>query len=68
MIEHRLAVAQIRKRRKFVIATFLLLVLAFAESLFISCIREHSPLFCPLSWVYAALACAVLFVLFHYRR
>ena len=68
MIDHGLAVEHIRKRRKVVIGTFLFLLLAFIESWFISCVREHSPVFCPLSWVYVALACVVIFVLFHYRR
>jgi hypothetical protein len=68
MIDHKLAVEHLGRHRKMVVATIGLLVLAFFESLYISCYREPSPLFCPLSWIYMALAGVVLFVVWSYRK
>jgi hypothetical protein len=68
MIDHKLAVEHLGKHRKMVFATIGLLVLAFFESLYISCYREPSPLFCPLSWIYLGLAGVVLLVVFWYRK
>ncbi len=67
MMDHKLAVEHIRKRKKMVIATLLLLFIAFLESYYLSCMKEVSPL-CPLSWIYVVLAAVVLFVLWHYRK
>jgi hypothetical protein len=68
MIPHKLAVEHLKKHRKMVIATVGLLLMAFAESLYLSCARDYSPLFCPLSWVYVALAGIVVFVVWNYRK
>jgi len=68
MVPHKLAVGHLRAHRKMVIATIGLLLLAFFESLYLSCFREPSPLFCPLSWVYLGLAGVVLLVAFWYRK
>lgn len=67
-IDHEIAVTHLRKHRKMVIATIGLLLIAFFESLYVSCARDYSPLFCPLSWVYTGLAGTVVFVLWHYRK
>lgn len=68
MIPRNLAAEHLRKHRKMVIATIVLLLLAFVESLYLSCYREPSPLFCPLSWVYAALAAIVVLTVIWYRN
>jgi hypothetical protein len=68
MIDRKLAVEHLGKHRKMVFATIGLLVLAFFESLYLSCYREPSPLFCPFSWIYLGLAGVVLFVVWWYRK
>jgi fatty acid desaturase len=68
MIDHDVAVEHVRRHRRMVLATLVLLLIAFTESLYISCARDYSPLFCPLSWTYAVLAAAVALVLWHYRK
>ncbi len=68
MIEHSVAVEHVRKRRKMVLLTIVLLFAAFIESWYISCERAYSPLWCPLSWTYVFLAAAVVFVIWWYRK
>ena len=68
MIAHDLAVKHVRAHRKMIIATAALLLVAFLESLYISCAKDYSPIFCQLSWTYLILAGAVVIVLWHYRK
>ncbi len=68
MVDHNLAVEHISRHRRMVVATFFLLVIAFIESLCVACVRDNSPLFCPLSWIYAVLAGIVVLVLWRYRK
>jgi hypothetical protein len=68
MVDHRLAVGHLRAHRKMAVATIGLLLMAFFESLYLSCYREPSPLFCQLSWIYVGLAGVVVFVVWFYRK
>ena len=64
----RLAVGHLERHRKMVIATIGLLLIAFFESLYLSCMKGYSAIFCPLSWVYLGLAGVVLLVMWWYRK
>ncbi len=68
MMERKIIVQHVRKKRKVVILTFALLLLAFLENYYLNCVKAYSPTTCALGWIYVVLAAVVALVAFYYRK
>ncbi len=68
MIGHKLAVEHIRKQKKMIMLTIGLLIVAFLENYYLSCVKDYSPLQCGMSWIFVFLAGVVVYVLWWYRK
>jgi hypothetical protein len=67
-MKRELVVEHLKKKRKIVILTFALLMLAFLENSYLSCWKIYNFPFCEMGWIYAFLAIILLLVVFHYRK
>ena len=68
IMERDIIVEHLRKKRKIVIITFILLITAFLENHYLSCIKTYSPPWCEIGWIYIVLAAIVFLVAFSYRK
>ena len=67
-MKREIIVGHMRKKRKVVILTFVLLIVAFLENTYLNCWQIYSPVFCELGWIYVILAAVVLIVAYLYRK
>jgi hypothetical protein len=67
-MERRIIVEQMRRKRKVVILTFALLLIAFLENSYLNCFRTYSPAGCYLGLIYAVLAMILLAAYFCFRK
>ncbi len=67
-MDHKIIVEHLRKKRKVVVATFVLLLLAFLENSYLNCTVSRSSLGCGLGWLYVFLAAVVVLVAWNYRK
>ncbi len=67
-MEHQIIVEHVRKKRKVVVATFALLILAFIENHYLNCAVAISSVGCGLGWIYAFLAAVLVLAAWHYRK
>jgi hypothetical protein len=65
-MEHQIVAGHLRKKRKIVILTFFLLLLAFLENYYLSCMKARPG--CELGWIYVILAAILLVAVYHYRK
>jgi len=67
-MERKIIVEHLRKKRKIVILTFVLLLLASLENYYLNCVISYSTPGCEMGWIYVILAFIVLFVVYLYRK
>ena len=67
-MERQLIVEHLKKKRKIVIITFVLLVIAFLENYYLNCFKSYGFPGCELGWIYISLAIIVLLVTYIYRK
>ncbi len=67
-MEREIIVEQLRKKRKIVILTFALLIVAFLENTYLNCWQIYAPVCCELGWIYVILAVILLLVAYFYRK
>jgi hypothetical protein len=58
----------LKEKRKIVILTFFLLLVAFLENSFLNCSLHYSSPGCELGWSYVLLAVVVAAVVYYYRK
>ena len=67
-MDRGLIVEHLKKRKKIVILTFLLLLFAFLENYYLNCSKTYSFPGCELGWIYVVLALIVVLVAYVYRK
>ena len=67
-MEREKIVYYMRTKRKRVILTFVLLLVAFALNYYVNCTVDLTSIGCNLGWIYVILAVIVLLVMYLYRK
>lgn len=67
-MERGIIVEHLKKKRKIVILTFALLIIAFLENYYLNCYQAYYGTSCELGAIFLVLAAIVLFVVFYYRK
>ncbi len=67
-MERKTIVEHIRKKRKIVILTFALLIIAFLENFYLNCYKAYYFTSCELGVIFLVLAAIMLAVVFYYRK
>ena len=67
-MEREKIVNYMRTKRKVVIITFVLLLVAFAENYYLNCSLKYTFPGCELGWIFVVLAIVVVLMVYNYRK
>ena len=67
-MERGMIVEHLRKKRKIVILTFALLIIAFLENFYLNCYQAYYGTSCELGVIFLVLAAIMISVVFYYRK